>query len=309
MGWTAADIPDLSGKVVVVTGGNGGLGLEVARELARKGALVVIAARDAAKTAAARASIATDIPGAALEIAPLDLASLDSVVQAAAAILDAHPVVDVLVNNAGVMATPEQQTYDGFEMQLGVNHLGHFALTALLWPAILRSEDPRIISVTSTGRHFGPAVNPDNPHMKGSYDPWRAYGQSKLANVHFALELDRRIHEAGLPVRSIVVHPGFVNTDLRARSARDSGGRSQRFFRGAVRRSGMTPARGALSLLRAATDPDAEGGTLYTPRWVNRGPPVRRPLLRRSRDRRAMATLWEVSEGETGIVFDIEPAS
>ena len=288
MGWTAADIPFLSGKTAVVTGGNGGLGLEVARELARKGALVVIAA---------------------LEVVPLDLASLDSVVEAAAAILDAHPVVDVLVNNAGVMATPEQQTHDGFEMQLGVNHLGHFALTALLWPSLLRSDAPRVISVTSTGRHFGPAVSPDNPHMKGSYDPWRAYGQSKLANVHFALELDRRIREAGLPARSIVVQPGFVNTDLQARSARDSGGRSQRFFHGAVRRSGMTPARGALSLLRAATDPDAEGGTLYTPRWVNWGPPVRRPLLRRSRDRAAMATLWEVSEGETGIVFEVEPAS
>jgi NAD(P)-dependent dehydrogenase (short-subunit alcohol dehydrogenase family) len=308
MGWTAADIPDLIGKVAVVTGGNGGLGLEVARELARKRAKVVIAARDAAKAAAARAAITTDVPDASLEIVRLDLASLDSVVEAAAEILDTHPVVDVLVNNAGVMATSEQQTHDGFEMQFGVNHLGHFALTALLWPSLLRSAGGRVISVTSTGRHFGPAVNPGNPHMKGSYDPWRAYGQSKLASVHFALELDRRIDEAGLRAKSIVVHPGFANTDLQARSVRESsGGRSQRFFHDAVRRTGMTPARGALSLLRAATDPGAEGGTLYTPRWVNWGPPVRRPLLRRSRDREAMATLWQVSEGETGIVFDVGP--
>jgi NAD(P)-dependent dehydrogenase (short-subunit alcohol dehydrogenase family) len=310
MGWTAADIPDLSGKIAVVTGGNGGLGLEVARELARKRAHVVIAARDAAKNAASRAAITTDVPDASLDVRTLDLASLDSVVEAAAAILDAHRVVDVLVNNAGVMATPEQQTSDGFEMQLGVNHLGHFALTALLWPSLLRSDGPRVVSVTSTGRHFGPAVNPDNPHLKGGYDPWRAYGQSKLANVHFALELDRRIRDAGLPAKSIVVHPGFAKADLQARSVRESeGGRSQRFFHDAVQRTGMTPARAALSLLRAATDPEGEGGTLYAPRWVNWGPPVRRPLLWRSRDHAAMATLWEVSEGETGIVFDVEPAS
>jgi len=310
MGWTTADIPDLSGRIAIVTGGNGGLGLEVARELARKRAHVVIAARDAAKSAAARGAITTDIPDASLDVRSLDLASLDSVVEAAAAILDAHRVVDVLVNNAGVMATPEQQTNDGFEMQFGVNHLGHFALTALLWPSLLRSDAPRVVSVTSTGRHFGPAVNPDNPHLKGGYDPWRAYGQSKLANVHFALELDRRIRDAGLPAKSVVVHPGFAKTDLQARSVRESeGGRSQRFFHDAVGRTGMTPARAALSLLRAAIDPEAEGGTLYTPRWVNWGAPVRRPLLRRSRDRAAMATLWEVSEGETGIVFDVEPAS
>jgi NAD(P)-dependent dehydrogenase (short-subunit alcohol dehydrogenase family) len=309
VGWSASDIPDQTGKIAVVTGGNGGLGLEVAKELARKGAHVVIAARDAGKTAAARAAITTQIPDASLEIRSIDLASLDSVVEAAAAILDGHEVVDVLVNNAGVMATPEQQTRDGFEMQFGVNHLGHFALTALLWPSLLRSDGARVVSVTSTGRHFGPAVTPGNPHMKGSYDPWRAYGQSKLANVHFALELDRRIRGARLPARSLVVHPGFTDTDLQARSVRESGGgRSQRFFRGAVHRSGMSPARGALSLLRAATDPKAEGGTLYTPRWVNWGPPVRRPLLRRSRDREAMRTLWEVSEGETGIVFDVESA-
>jgi NAD(P)-dependent dehydrogenase (short-subunit alcohol dehydrogenase family) len=310
MGWNTADIPDQAGKVAVVTGGNGGLGLEVARELARKGAHVVIAARDAAKTAAARTSITSEIPEASLETQPLDLASLDSVVEAAAATLRGHEAVDLLANNAGVMATPEQQTRDGFEMQLGVNHLGHFALTALLWPSLLRSDGARVISVTSTGRHFGPAVNPENPHMKGSYEPWRAYGQSKLANVHFALELDRRIRKAGLPAKSLVVDPGFTDTDLQARSVRETGGgRSQRFFRGAVRRGGMTPARGALSLLRAATDPKAEGGTLTAPRWVNWGPPVRRPLLRRSRDREAMATLWQVSEGETGIVFDVSPPS
>ena len=300
MAWTTADIPDQSGRVAVVTGANGGLGLVVARELARRGARVVMAARDQAKAEAAQASIRAQVPDARLELRPLDLASLDSVGEAAAAILADHPRIDLLVNNAGVMAIAERRTGDGFEMQLAVNHLGHFALTARLAEALLRSGDARVVSVTSTGRHAG------NPHLVGSYEPWRAYGQAKLASVQFALELERRFRAAGVPARSIVVHPGFANTDLQARSVRDTGGgRSQRFFRAAVRRFGMTPAQGALPLLRAATDPDAVGGALYTPRWVNWGPPVRRPLFRRTRDREAMATLGAVSERETGIAFEV----
>lgn len=159
--------------------------------------------------------------------------------------------------------------------------------------------------MTSTGRHLGRRVDPTNPHLRDRYDPWRAYGQSKLANVHFALELERRFREAGATAQSLVVYPGFTHTDLQARSARETGGASQRFFHGAVQRHGMSPARGALTLLRAATDPKAEGGSLYTPRYVNSGPPVRRPLLGRSRSRSAMSTLWEVSERETGIRLDV----
>jgi NAD(P)-dependent dehydrogenase (short-subunit alcohol dehydrogenase family) len=228
---------------------------------------------------------------------------------AAERILGANLDIDMLVNNAGVMAIPERRTEDGFEMQLAVNHLGHFALAALLMPALLRSPDARVVSVTSTGRHNGRAIDPENPHLEGRYDPWRAYGQSKLANVHFAVELDRRFRAADVAARSIVVHPGFANTDLQARSVRETGGgRSQRFFRAAVVGFGMTPARGALSLLRAATDPNAVGGALYAPRWVNWGPPVRRPLFGRSRNRDAMTSLWEVSERETGITFDVKPA-
>jgi NAD(P)-dependent dehydrogenase (short-subunit alcohol dehydrogenase family) len=308
MAWTASEIPDQSGAVAVVTGANGGLGLEVARELARRGGHVVMAARDQAKAEAARASIRAEVPDASLELQPLDLASQASAREAAGRILAAHPRVDILVNNAGVMAIPERRTEDGFEMQLAVNHLGHFALTARLLPALLQSGDARVVSVTSTGRHAGRALDPANPHLDGSYDPWRAYGQSKLASVHFALELDRRFRAAGVPARSMVVHPGLTNTDLQARSVRETGGgRSQRFFRAAVQRVGMTPSKGALPLLRAATDPGAVGGALYTPRWVNWGPPERRPLLRRTRSREAMTTLWEVSERETGITFDVEP--
>jgi NAD(P)-dependent dehydrogenase (short-subunit alcohol dehydrogenase family) len=308
MAWTTGDIPDQSGRVAVVTGGNGGLGLEVARALARRGAHVVIAARDQAKAEAALESIRAEIPGASLELRPLDLASLASVRKAAASILADHPRIDILVNNAGLMGIPERRTEDGFEMQLAVNHLGHFALTAQLLPALLQSRDARVVSVTSTGRHAGRPLDPTNPHLNGSYDPWRAYGQSKLAGVHFALELDRRFRAAGVPARSIVVHPGFANTDLQARSVRETGGgRSQRFFHAGVQRLGMTPAQGALTLLRAATDPNAVGGALYTPRWVNWGPPVRRPMFARTRNRAAMATLWEVSERETGTTLDITP--
>jgi NAD(P)-dependent dehydrogenase (short-subunit alcohol dehydrogenase family) len=307
MAWTTADIPDQSGRVAVVTGANGGLGLEVARALAGRGAHVVMAARDQAKAEAAQASIRAQVPGASLELRPLDLASLASVGEAAAAILTDHTRIDLLVNNAGVMGISERRTGDGFEMQLAVNHLGHFALAAQLVEALLPSPDARVVSVTSTGRHAGRPLDPDNPHLVGNYEPWRAYGQSKMANVHFALELERRFREAGVAARSIVVHPGFTNTDLQARSVRETGGgRSQRFFHAAVRRFGMTPAQGALPLLRAATDPGAVGGALYTPRWVNWGPPVRRPLFRRARDREAMATLWAVSERETGITFEVK---
>ena len=272
MAWTSADIPDQSGRVAVVTGANGGLGLEVARELARRGAQVVMAARDQAKAGAALAAIRAEVPDASLELQPLDLASLASVTEAAGEILAGHRRVDMLVNNAGVMGIPERRTGDGFEMQLAVNHLGHFALTARLLPALLQSGDARVVSVTSTGRHAGRPLDPDNPYLEGHYDPWRAYGQSKLANLHFALELDRRFRAAGVPARSIVVHPGFTSTDLQARSVRETGGgRSQRFFHAAVRRFGMTPAQGALPLLRAATDPRAAGGALYTPAGLTGG--------------------------------------
>jgi len=304
--WTTADIPAQTGRVAVVTGANGGLGLEVTRALAAKGAHVVMAARNPDKANRARDQLLITQPDAALEVVELDLADLASVHTAAAAIAAAHPVIDLLVNNAGVMAIPERQTADGFEMQFGTNHLGHFVLTANLCLSLVRSSSARVVSVTSTGRHFGRSVDPSNPQMHGRYDPWRAYGQSKLANLHFALELDRRFRRAGARARSLVAHPGFANTDLQANSARETpGGASQRFFDVAVRKFGMSPAGGALPLLRAATDPGAQGGELYTPRWVNNGPPVRRPITRRSRNLEAMQTLWDVSEDETGTTFDV----
>lgn len=306
MAWTAADIPDLTGKVAVVTGASGGLGLASARRLAANGAVVVMAARDPGKAEAARDQILADSPYASLEIELLDLASLASVREAATGIAARHDAVDILINNAGVMATPERSTEDGFELQLGVNHLGHFALTALLMPRLIAAPSARVVSVTSNGRHYRGRLDPENPHLEGEYEPWRAYGQSKMANVYFALELERRCREAGNSVESLVVHPGFTNTELQARSVRQTGGgRSQRFFHWAVRLIGMAPEKGASSLLRAATDPSLEGGRLYTPRWALFGPPVRRPLLWGARSRERMRALWEVSEGETGIRFEV----
>jgi NAD(P)-dependent dehydrogenase (short-subunit alcohol dehydrogenase family) len=304
--WGVDDIPDLSGRTAVVTGANGGLGLETARALASVGADVVLAARNQERAAEAMESILASVPDASLTLAELDLGSLESVRKAATEILGAHETVDVLVNNAGVMGIPEQKTADGFEMQFGVDHLGHFALTALLMPALLRAEAARIVTVTSTAHHMGRAVDPENPHLHGRYRPWRAYGQAKLANFHFGLGLNRLLDEAGAPAASLIAHPGLSNTELQAVSVKETGGGlSQRFFLTLARSVGMTPATGALSQLRAATDPGAKGGEFYGPLFVNSGPPVRKPILRRVGMNGAIARLWEVSERETGLKVEL----
>ncbi len=306
MSWTEADIPDQSGRVAVVTGANGGLGLETARALARKGAHVVMAARNQDKAAAAVADIRAETPDASLDVRRLDLGSLASIRSFAEQLGRDRPQIDLLINNAGLMGVPEGRTEDGFEKQLGVNHLGPFALTALLLPSLLRAASARIVNVTSTARHMGRRVDPGNPHLHGAYDPWRAYGQSKLANVHFTLGLQQRLERAGAAAVSLVAHPGLANTDLQANSVRETGGGpSQRFSLWLAGRTGMTPAHGALPQLRASTDPRARGGQLYAPRFVNFGPPVRRPMFIRPSMRKAIETLWEVSERETGISFDV----
>ncbi len=306
MSWTASDIPGLHGRVAVVTGANGGLGLETARELARAGAEVVMAARNAEKAAAAEADVRATVPDAAVRVAALDLASLASVRGFAEAFLAGTERLDLLVNNAGVMAVPEQRTEDGFEMQLGVNHLGHFALTAMLLPALLRADAARVVNVTSTARHAGRPVDRDDPHLRGKYGAWSAYGQSKLANLHFTLGLQQQCAAAGVRASSLVAHPGLSDTNLQAVTVQESGGAPvAKFFHLLAARTGMSAASGALPQLRAATDPAARGGQLYAPRFGNFGPPVRRPLVGRSRNQRSIDTLWEVSERETGIVLDV----
>jgi len=304
--WTAADIPDQHGRTAVVTGANGGLGLETARALAAKGAHVVMAARNQDKAAAAVDDIRASAPDASLEVVALDLGSQASVREAAGQILGAHEQIDLLVNNAGVMGIPESKTVDGFEMQFGVDHLGHWSLTALLMPALLRADRARVVTVTSTAHLMGRAVDPRNPHLDGRYGPWRAYGQAKLANFHFGLGLQRELERAGARAASLIAHPGLSNTDLQAVSVRETdGGASQRFFHVMARWTGMSPATGALSQLRAATDPAARGGEFYGPLFVTNGPPVRKPILRTLGMARAIDRLWQVSERETGLALDV----
>ncbi len=299
--WSLTSIPDQSGRTAVVTGANGGLGLETARALAGAGANVVMAARNQQRVAEAVEKIRGAVPAARLTLVELDLGSLDSVQQAAGRILGEHETIDLLVNNAGVMGIPERRTADGFEMQLGVDHLGHFALTARLLPALLDAAGARIVTVTSTAHLLGRAVDPDNPHLEGNYGPWRAYNQAKLANFHFGLGLARMLGEAGAAAASLIAHPGLSNTELQAVSVEETdGGLSQRFFLMLARNVGMTPAEGALSQLRAATDPGAKNGEFYGPRWVGNGPPTRKPVLRPGM-KRAIDRLWLVSERETGL--------
>ena len=309
MSWSTADIPDLSGRVAVVTGANGGLGLETARALAGAGAHVVMAARNQEKAAAAVEELRAGSPRGTVDVIELDLGSLASVRQAADAILAAHQSLDLLVNNAGLMAIPERRTEDGFEMQFGVNHLGHFALTSHLLPALLRAPAARVVSITSTAHHMGRRVSADNPHLTGRYGPWRAYGQSKLANFHFGIGLQRRLAAAGASASSLIAHPGLSDTELQTVSVEETGGgHSQRFFHVLAGKTGMSPASGALPQLRAATDPHARGGELYAPRFINNGPPVRRPILRRAGLTGSIERLWEVSERETGVTLDVAAA-
>ncbi len=302
MSWGRGDIPDQSGRTAVVTGANGGLGLETARALAAAGADVVMAARNQQRAAEAIEEIRSGVPEARLTLVELDLGSLDSVQKAAERILSEHEMIDLLVNNAGVMGIPERRTVDGFEMQFGVDHLGHYALTARLLPALLGAPASRVVTVTSTAHHMGRAVDLANPHLDGRYRPWRAYGQAKLANFHFALGLDQMLRQAGSSSASLVAHPGLSNTELQAVSVEETGGGlSQRFFLMLARGIGMSPAQGALSQLRAATDPSAKSGEFYGPLWVNNGPPVRKPVLRRLGMNSAIKKLWQVSERETGL--------
>jgi NAD(P)-dependent dehydrogenase (short-subunit alcohol dehydrogenase family) len=308
MPWTEADIPNLTGKVAVVTGANGGLGFETAKDLAGAGAHVVMAARSQEKAKAAHDEILAAHPDASLEIVRLDLGSLESVRAAAKEISEKHPQVDILINNAGLMAMPERRTEDGFEMQFGVNHLGHWVFTAGLLKALLAAPAARVVTVTSTAHHTGRAIDPDNPNLDGTYGPWKAYGQSKLANYHFALGLQQEFEQRGLAAQSLVAHPGLSHTNLQVHTHEQGGaGGSGGFWKWMAANTGMTADRGALPQLRAATDPNAKGGEMYGPRFANTGVPVRRPILRPGRQK-AIDILWDVSEKMTGTKLDFDTA-
>ena len=308
MSWSRDDIPDLSGRTAVITGANGGLGLASAAALAAKGAHVVMAARNQEKAAAARESILTSTPKASLSVVPLDLGSLASVEQAAQEILSRHDRIEILMNNAGVMAMPEGKTIDGFETQFGTNHLGHWALTSHLLPTLLRTKGARIVTVTSTAQHTGRRVNPKDPNLTKRYDAWLAYGQSKLANRHFAMGLQDQFEEAGVDTIALTAHPGLTNSDLQATTVHQGGGGFLgRFFHGLTTSIGMDVPRGALSQLRAATDPKAKGGTMYGPLLAAIGPPTVRPLVRPGSGK-SIKILWAVSEELTGLPVDVQKA-
>ncbi len=305
MAYTSESIPDLSGRTAVVTGANGGLGLETAKALAGKGAHVVMAVRDEAKAEQAVAAIIREVPAASLDLVSLDLASQESVQRSAREVLAEHPAIDILINNAGLMALPERRTEDGYEMQFGVNHLGHWTFTAVLLPALLAAPAGRVVTVTSTAHHFGRPVDASNPHPRGKYDPWRAYGDSKLANYHFGLGLQQRFERAGVSAKSLIAHPGLSHSDLQTRTVREGGGGVMGpFWVWMAAHTGMDVARGAMPQIRAATDPAARGGEFYGPRFVNNGPAVRLPVLRPGASA-AIEALWQVSQEETGVPLEV----
>ena len=299
--FTLDRVPDLAGRTTVITGANGGLGLQTAKVFAGKGARVVMAVRDQTKAAQAVEEIRAQAPHAELELVMLDLASQASVKKAAEQILGGHSEIDILLNNAGLMAMPERRTVDGYEMQLGVNHLGHWTLTALLMPALLAAPAARVVTVTSTAHHFGRPVDPDNPHLQGNYEAWRAYGRSKLANYHFGLGLQRVFERARARAQSLIAHPGLSHSDLQLRTvAEGGGGWMGPLWAWLAKYTGMDVEHGAMPQIRAATDPRAKGGEFYGPRFGNFGPAVRLPVLRPGAEQ-AIATLWQVSERETGV--------
>ena len=301
MPWTTSDIPDLSGRRAVVTGANSGLGLEVARELARHGAAVVLACRDLSKGEEALAQVAAAATGPDPRLGRLDLADLRSVADFAET--HAHgDGIDVLVNNAGIMAPPRGVTSDGFEAQLGTNHLGHFALTGRLLPALLRRTRPRVVTVSSAAHRMG-GIDFDDLHGERRYRRWRAYGQSKLANLLFAFELDRRARASGIALVSVAAHPGYAATNLQTASPPAHEALVMRLLNRLVAQSaGM----GALPILFAATVEDLPGGTYVGPdgRSEARGHPRPVSSSARAEDPEVARRLWEVSEAMTGVSFD-----
>jgi NAD(P)-dependent dehydrogenase (short-subunit alcohol dehydrogenase family) len=306
MPWTHADVPDQSGRTVVVTGANSGIGLEAARALTRAGAHVVLACRDERKADAAVRALRAEHPGARAESQPLDLASLASIRAFAKAFADRHGQLDVLVNNAGVMAIPRRTTADGFEMQLGTNHLGHFALTGLLLPRLLAAPRARVVTVSSTA-HRGGRMRWDDPHGERRYSRWGAYGQSKLANLLFTYELDRRAAAARRGLVAVACHPGYSATNLQFVGARMDGSRlMERVMSAANRFFSQSAEMGCLPTLFAATAPAVRGGEYFGPDrlFETWGHPKKVGSSRASRDAESAQRLWELSEQLTGVRYD-----
>ena len=308
MSWSTNDIPDLHGKIAVVTGANGGLGLASAKALAGHGAHVVMAARNQAKAADARQEILAAYPDASLEIVELDLGSLASVEAAAKKIAASHDRIDILMCNAGVMAMPQGATEDGFDTQMGTNVLGHWALLSHLLPIVVRTPGARVVTLSSTAQHMGRTIDPADPHLRKNFDAWRMYGNTKLAMRHLAVGLQEQFERAGVDAKALSAQPGLTNSDLQTTTHAEGGaGPMGAFFEWQTKTMGMSTERGALSQLRAAVDPKAPGGGFYGPLFVTNGPPVRKPLVRPG-GATAVRNLWQVAERETGLKVDVAAA-
>ncbi len=297
--WDEKKVPSLAGKVALVTGANAGLGLAATKVLAGHGAKVLLACRNVQKAEAAAEDVRA-VATAGVEIIPLDLASLTSIAAAAKLVRDSESRLDLLLNNAGLMAIDKSTTEDGFETQLGVNHLGHFALTAGLAPLVLATPGSRIVTMSSMGHRLGRLHLDDLFFERRGYDRWRPYFQSKLANLLFTAELHRRLAQANADTMALTAHPGGSHTDL----GHEGSGITNKLFKPFTPL--MQPAwLGALPIVRAATDPDAQSGQFYGPRLMVRGYPVVETPSRRARRADDARRLWERSEELTGLTIDI----
>lgn len=303
--WTRNDIPDLSGKVAVITGANSGLGLVSTKALAAKGATVVMACRSRNKGEAAKAEAEQAAAGGRLELMVLDNADLDSVTAFATAFKAKYDRLDILLNNAGVMAIPRSETQNGFETQLGVNHLAHFALTGLLLDLLIRTPGSRV-HTTSSSAAFSGAINFDDLMGEKEYSRWGAYGQSKLANALFATELDRRFRASKHDSISNSSHPGLVMTNLQANSLRESGTPFvERLLYGLLSPLlSQDIEMGVLPQLYASTAPTAKGGVFYGPKTFRlRGYPAEQECNDALRDPAILERLWQISEELTGVRY------
>ncbi|WP_433336795.1 oxidoreductase [Spirillospora sp. CA-294931] len=302
-GWTAKDIPDLTGKRAIVTGANSGIGYYAALELARHGASVVLACRSPERGREALDRLKRAVSDGDVELDVLDLADLASV--RAFGERHAGRPLDILVNNAGVMALPRRATADGFEMQFGTNHLGHFALTALLLPALRAASAPRVVTLTS-GFAWAGRFAFDDLQGERRYRKWGAYAQSKLANLVFAKELARRFPE----ITSVAAHPGYAATNLQQTGPRMQESKVLERGAGLLNLAGQSAAMGALPTLRAATDPDVESGTCYGPRLLQyRGAPVKVMTPPLASKPEPAARLWQASESLTGVHYETAATS
>jgi NAD(P)-dependent dehydrogenase (short-subunit alcohol dehydrogenase family) len=299
--WIADHISSQVGRTFVITGANSGLGLETVRALGGLGANVIMTARDRGRGERALDELMAQQPDARIELRTLDLADLDSVRQFAGTIGE----FDVLINNAGVMMPPHGRTKQGYELQFGVNHLGHFALTGLLLDRVARSQDGRVVTVSS-GLHKRGRIHFDDLHGEHDYGRTKFYSQSKLANVVFALELNRRIRANGIPVRSVLAHPGYSATNLQSSGPTGVG---KLLMKASNRLFAQDAEMGALPQLYAATGADVDGGQFYGPdgRGESKGFPTLVEPLDDARDRELGKRLWDISEELTGVPIPLAP--